>query len=290
MRQLKITRQVTSRDTLAFEKYLQEIAREELISPEEEIELAKRIKCGDQEAVHKLVLANLRFVVSVAKQYQNQGLSLQDLINEGNYGLLVAAKRFDETRGFKFISYAVWWIRQSILHAIAVKGRMIRLPLNKIGILNKVYSTSLALEQKLEREPSLAEIAEETDYNFKNVNEVLKYQGKTLSMDAPLSNSEGDDDFTMGDFLGTTQTLSVEKTLNNNSLKIEINEALKVLSERERIIVKMYFGLDNESPKTYEEISEALNLTRERVRQLKEGSLKKLRQSSKRNVLQSYLI
>ncbi|HPX75506.1 MAG TPA: RNA polymerase sigma factor RpoD/SigA [Bacteroidales bacterium] len=290
MRQLKITRQVTSRDTLAFEKYLQEIAREELISPEEEIELAKRIKCGDQEAVHKLVLANLRFVVSVAKQYQNQGLSLQDLINEGNYGLLVAAKRFDETRGFKFISYAVWWIRQSILHAIAVKGRMIRLPLNKIGILNKVYSTSLALEQKLEREPSLAEIAEETDYNFKNVNEVLKYQGKTLSMDAPLSNSEGDDDFTMGDFLGTTQTLSVEKTLNNNSLKIEINEALKVLSERERIIVKMYFGLDNESPKTYEEISEALNLTRERVRQLKESSLKKLRQSSKRNVLQSYLI
>lgn len=269
---------------------MQEISREEMISSAEEIELAKRIKDGDQEAVDKLVLANLRFVVSVAKQYQNQGLSLQDLVNEGNYGLLVAAKRFDETRGFKFISYAVWWIRQSILHAIAVKGRMIRLPLNKIGVLNKVYSTSLALEQKLEREPSLAEIAEETDYNFKNVNEVLKYQGKTLSMDAPLSNSEGDDDFTMGDLLSSTQTLSVEKTLNNDSLKIEINEALKILSERERKIITMFFGLEDESPKTYEEISEALNLTRERIRQLKESSLKKLRQSSKRNILQSYLI
>ncbi len=290
MRQLRITRQVTNRDSIAFEKYLQEISREEMISSAEEIELAKRIKDGDQEAVGKLVLANLRFVVSVAKQYQNQGLSLQDLVNEGNYGLLVAAKRFDETRGFKFISYAVWWIRQSILHAIAVKGRMIRLPLNKIGVLNKVYSTSLALEQKLEREPSLAEIAEETDYNFKNVNEVLKYQGKTLSMDAPLSNSEGDDDFTMGDLLSSTQTLSVEKTLNNDSLKIEINEALKILSERERKIITMFFGLEDESPKTYEEISEALNLTRERIRQLKESSLKKLRQSSKRNILQSYLI
>ena len=290
MRQLRITRQITNRDSIAFEKYLQEISREEMISSAEEIELAKRIKDGDQEAVDKLVLANLRFVVSVAKQYQNQGLSLQDLVNEGNYGLLVAAKRFDETRGFKFISYAVWWIRQSILHAIAVKGRMIRLPLNKIGVLNKVYSTSLALEQKLEREPSLAEIAEETDYNFKNVNEVLKYQGKTLSMDAPLSNSEGDDDFTMGDLLSSTQTLSVEKTLNNYSLKIEINEALKILSERERKIITMFFGLEDESPKTYEEISEALNLTRERIRQLKESSLKKLRQSSKRNILQSYLI
>ncbi|HNY44070.1 MAG TPA: RNA polymerase sigma factor RpoD/SigA [Bacteroidales bacterium] len=290
MRQLRITRQVTNRDSIAFEKYLQEISREEMISSAEEIELAKRIKDGDQEAVDKLVLANLRFVVSVAKKYQNQGLSLQDLVNEGNYGLLVAAKRFDETRGFKFISYAVWWIRQSILHAIAVKGRMIRLPLNKIGVLNKVYSTSLALEQKLEREPSLAEIAEETDYNFKNVNEVLKYQGKTLSMDAPLSNSEGDDDFTMGDLLSSTQTLSVEKTLNNDSLKIEINEALKILSERERKIITMFFGLEDESPKTYEEISEALNLTRERIRQLKESSLKKLRQSSKRNILQSYLI
>jgi len=290
MRQLRITRQVTNRDSIAFEKYLQEISREEMISSAEEIELAKRIKDGDQEAVDKLVLANLRFVVSVAKKYQNQGLSLQDLVNEGNYGLLVAAKRFDETRGFKFISYAVWWIRQSILHAIAVKGRMIRLPLNKIGVLNKVYSTSLALEQKLEREPSLAEIAEETDYNFKNVNEVLKYQGKTLSMDAPLSNSEGDDDFTMGDLLSSTQTLSVEKTLNNDSLKIEINEALKILSERERKIITMFFGLEDESPKTYEEISEALNLTRERIRQLKESSLKKLRQSLKRNILQSYLI
>jgi len=290
MRQLRITRQVTNRDSIAFEKYLQEISREEMISSAEEIELAKRIKDGDQEAVDKLVLANLRFVVSVAKQYQNQGLSLQDLVNEGNYGLLVAAKRFDETRGFKFISYAVWWIRQSILHAIAVKGRMIRLPLNKIGVLNKVYSTSLALEQKLEREPSLAEIAEETDYNFKNVNEVLKYQGKTLLMDAPLSNSEGDDDFTMGDLLSSTQTLSVEKTLNNDSLKIEINEALKILSERERKIITMFFGLEDESPETYEEISEALNLTRERIRQLKESSLKKLRQSSKRNILQSYLI
>lgn len=290
MRKLRITRQVTNRDSIAFEKYLQEISREEMISSAEEIELAKRIKDGDQEAVDKLVLANLRFVVSVAKQYQNQGLSLQDLVNEGNYGLLVAAKRFDETRGFKFISYAVWWIRQSILHAIAVKGRMIRLPLNKIGVLNKVYSTSLALEQKLEREPSLAEIAEETDYNFKNVNEVLKYQGKTLSMDAPLSNSEGDDGFTMGDLLSSTQTLSVEKILNNDSLKIEINEALKILSERERKIITMFFGLEGESPKTYEEISEALNLTRERIRQLKESSLKKLRQSSKRNILQSYLI
>src|SRR5690554_5731988 len=252
MRQLRITRQVTNRDSIAFEKYLQEISREEMISSAEEIELAKRIKDGDQEAVDKLVLANLRFVVSVAKQYQNQGLSLQDLVNEGNYGLLVAAKRFDETRGFKFISYAVWWIRQSVLHAIAVKGRIVRLPLNKIGMLNKIYSSSLSLEQKLEREPSLFELAEETELNYDKVYDTLKHQGKTLSMDAPLSN-EDNDDFTLGDLIGVEQTPVADKNLIDYSLKIEINQVLNILGLRERTIIKMYYGLDGESPKTFEE-------------------------------------
>ncbi|MCK9255940.1 MAG: RNA polymerase sigma factor RpoD/SigA [Bacteroidales bacterium] len=288
MRQLKITRQVTNRDSLAFEMYLQEIAREKMISPQEEIELAKRIKNGDQEAVDELVRANLRFVISVAKQYQNQGLSLQDLVNEGNYGLIVAAKRFDETRGFKFISYAVWWIRQSVLHAIAVKGRIVRLPLNKIGMLNKIYSSSLSLEQKLEREPSLFELAEETELNYDKVYDTLKHQGKTLSMDAPLSN-EDNDDFTLGDLIGVEQTPVADKNLIDYSLKIEINQVLNILGLRERTIIKMYYGLDGESPKTFEEISESLNLTKERVRQLKEAAIRKLKQSSKRNVLKSYL-
>ena len=201
MRQLKITRQVTNRDTPAFEKYLQEIGRKEMISPEQEIELARRIKNGDEKALEKLVSANLRFVVSVAKQYQNQGLTLQDLVNEGNLGLIKAAKRFDETRGFKFISYAVWWIRQSILHSLAVQGRMVRLPLNKIGMMNKINSAYAKLEQQFEREPTTYEIAGEVDVDVEEVHETIKSQSRFMSMDAPLGN-DGDDDFTLYDLLG----------------------------------------------------------------------------------------
>lgn len=289
MRQLKILNQVTSRDSLAFDKYLQDISRKEMISPQEEIELAKQIKDGDQLAVDKLVSANLRFVVSVAKQYQNQGLSLQDLVNEGNLGLIIAAKRFDETRGFKFISYAVWWIRQSIMHAIAVKGRMIRLPLNKIGALNKIYSASTKLEQLFEREPTLNELAEETNMKFEYLDETLKSQIRVLSIDAPIGNSENDD-FTLGDLIGITNNKPTDSTLMNSSLKYEINVFLLVLNERERKIIKMYFGLDGYEPKSFEEIAEAVELTSERVRQLKEHALRKLKQTSKRNKLRPYLL
>ncbi len=289
MRQLKILNQLTSRDSLAFEKYLQDISRKDMISPQEEIELAKRIKDGDQLAVDKLVSANLRFVVSVAKQYQNQGLSLQDLVNEGNFGLIIAAKRFDETRGFKFISYAVWWIRQSIMHAIAVKGRMIRLPLNKIGALNKIYSASTKLEQLFEREPTLNELAEETNMKFEYLDETLKSQIRVLSIDAPIGNSENDD-FTLGDLIGITNNKPTDSTLMNSSLKYEINVFLLVLNERERKIIKMYFGLDGYEPKSFEEIAEAVELTSERVRQLKEHALRKLKQTSKRNKLRPYLL
>lgn len=289
MRQLKITRRVTNRDTPAFEKYLQEIGHQEMISAEEEIELARRIKSGDQKALDKLVTANLRFVVSVAKQYQNQGLSLQDIVNEGNLGLIKAAKRFDETRGFKFISYAVWWIRQSILHALAVQGRMVRLPLNKIGMLNKINAASSKLEQMFEREPTTHEIAGEIDVEFEDILEALKSQLRYVSMDAPLGN-DSDDDFTLYDLIGMKDCIAPDNSLLKESLVDEIKNTLQVLGEREAQIIKSYYGLNGEIPRTMEEIGEELDLTRERVRQLKEAAIRRLRQSTKHTRLKSYLV
>jgi len=289
MRQLKITRQVTNRDTPAFEKYLQEIGRKDMISPDEEIELARRIKGGDQQALDKLVSANLRFVVSVAKQYQNQGLTLQDLVNEGNLGLIKAAQRFDETRGFKFISYAVWWIRQSILHSLAVQGRMVRLPLNKIGMINKINVASARLEQQFEREPTTFEIATEVDADVDEVRDTLKSQSRFMSMDAPLGN-DSDDDFTLYDLMGMKDTVPPDNTLLKESLIEEINSTLKVLGEREAQIIRKYYGLDGQVPRTLEEIGEELGLTRERVRQLKEAAIRRLKQSTKHTRLKSYLL
>ncbi len=289
MRQLKITRQVTNRDTPAFEKYLQEIGRKEMISPDEEIELARRIKAGDQVALHKLVNANLRFVVSVAKQYQNQGLGLQDLVNEGNLGLIKAAKRFDETRGFKFISYAVWWIRQSILHSLAIKGRMVRLPLNKIGMINKINAASTRLAQMLEREPTKSEISDETELTIKEITEAMKSYTRYLSMDAPMGNDK-DDDFTLYDLLGKNDSVSPDKKLLEESLVKEIEETLKMLSERQLLIIRKYYGLGGIVPMTLDEIGEELDLTRERVRQLKEAAIRRLKQSTKHMRLKSYLI
>ncbi len=289
MRQLKITKQVTNRDTPAFERYLQEIGRKEMITPDEEIELARKIKAGDEIALNKLVSANLRFVVSVAKQYQNQGLTLQDLVNEGNLGLIKAAKRFDETRGFKFISYAVWWIRQSILHALAVQGRMVRLPLNKIGMINKINAASARLEQLYEREPTTEEIAKEVDAEFDEIKESMKSQSRFLSMDAPLS-SDGDDDFNLYDLLGMKDNVSPDKELLKESLVCEIERTLSVLGAREAQIIRMYYGLGKSVPKTLEEIGEEFGLTRERVRQLKEAAIRRLKQSTKHKRLKSYLL
>lgn len=289
MRQLKITRQVTNRDTPAFEKYLQEIGREVMISADEEIELARRIKGGDQKALDRLVSANLRFVVSVAKQYQNQGLTLQDLVNEGNLGLIKAAKRFDETRGFKFISYAVWWIRQSILHALAVQGRMVRLPLNKIGMINKINAASSKLEQMFEREPTILEIAKEVDVDIEEIQDTIKSQSRFMSMDAPLGN-DSDDDFTLYDLMGVKDSVPPDNALLKESLVKEINNTLKVLGEREAQIIRMYYGLNGELPRTLEEIGEEFDLTRERVRQLKEAAIRRLKQSTKHTRLKSYLV
>jgi len=289
MRQLKIIRKVTTRDTPAFEKYLLDIGRQEMVSAEEEIELARRIKSGDDKALDRLVSANLRFVVSVAKQYQNQGLTLQDLINEGNLGLIKAAKRFDETRGFKFISYAVWWIRQSILHALAVQGRMVRLPLNKIGMINKINSASAKLEQIFEREPTSYEIAGEIDIDIEDVKETLKSQSRFLSMDAPLGN-ESDDDFTLYDLMGMKDGIEPDNSLLKESLAKEINSTLEVLGEREAQILKKYYGLNGQVPRTLEEIAEEFGLTRERVRQLKEAAIRRLKQSTKHTRLKSYLL
>jgi RNA polymerase primary sigma factor len=289
MRQLKITRQVTNRDTPAFEKYLQEIGRQEMISPDEEIELARRIKNGDQKALDKLVSANLRFVVSVAKQYQNQGLTLQDLVNEGNLGLIKAAKRFDETRGFKFISYAVWWIRQSILHSLAVQGRMVRLPLNKIGMINKINAASSKLEQLFEREPTILEIAGEVDVDIEEIQDTIKSQSRFMSMDAPLGN-DSDDDFTLYDLMGVKDSVPPDNALLKESLVEEINNTLKVLGEREAQIIKKYYGLNGQVPRTLEEIGEEFDLTRERVRQLKEAAIRRLKQSTKHTRLKSYLV
>jgi RNA polymerase primary sigma factor len=286
MRQLKITKQVTNRDTPSLDKYLQEIGKVDLISPEDEVILARRIKSGDASALKKLVKANLRFVVSVAKQYQNQGMSLPDLINEGNLGLMKAAQRFDETRGFKFISYAVWWIRQAILQALAEQARIVRLPVNKIGSINRINRAFARLEQEYEREPSSQEIADMLEMIPEDVKESLKTNGRTVSMDAPLSSEE---DNTMYDVLQSIDTPSPDKNLINESLAYEIERALSTLSARESKVMKLYFGLGMKHPFTLEEIGEELNLTRERVRQIKEKAIKRIQFTTRCRILKTYL-
>lgn len=286
MRQLKITKQVTNRDTPSLDKYLHEIGKVELITADEEVELARRIKAGDQKSLTKLVNANLRFVVSVSKQYQNQGLSLPDLINEGNLGLIKAAQRFDETRGFKFISYAVWWIRQSILQALAEQARIVRLPLNKIGSINKINKTFARLEQEFEREPSADEIAIALDMVPKEVKEYLKSTGRHVSMDAPLTPDEEGD---MYDVLSSDENPLPDRNLMSDSLKKEIDRILTTLSPREADIIRLYFGLNGKHPHTLEEIGEEFGLTRERVRQIKEKAIRRLKHTSKSKLLKAYL-
>ncbi|RMF60881.1 MAG: sigma-70 family RNA polymerase sigma factor [Calditrichaeota bacterium] len=275
-----------SRASQSLDKYLQEIGEVPLLTPEEEIELAQRIKQNDQEALEKLTKANLRFVVSVAKQYQNQGLSLGDLINEGNLGLIKAAKRFDETRGFKFISYAVWWIRQSILQALAEQSRVVRLPLNRVGALNKIGKAYSALEQEFEREPSASEIAEQLDMTDFEVADTLKISGRHLSMDAPFSNSE---DNRLLDVIQNDHQPPPDSDLISESLRIEIERALATLTKREAEVVRLYFGLGQEHPLTLEEIGERFNLTRERVRQIKEKAIRRLRHASRSRALRAFL-
>ena len=286
MRQLKITKQVTNRDTPSLDKYLQEIGKVDLITPEEEVMLARKIKKGDEEALAKLVRSNLRFVVSVAKQYQNQGMSLPDLINEGNLGLIKAAQRFDETRGFKFISYGVWWIRQAILQSLAEQARIVRLPVNKIGSINKINRVFAKLEQEFEREPSSQEIADVLQMAPEEVKEVLKSNGRTVSMDAPISNEE---DNNMYDVMYSDDNPSPDKHLINESLTYEIERALSTLSPREAKVVKLYFGINMKHPLTLEEIGEELGLTRERVRQIKEKALKRIQYTTRSKILKTYL-
>ena len=286
MRQLKITKQVTNRETASLDKYLQEIGKVDLITAEEEVELAQKIKEGNQIALEKLTKANLRFVVSVAKQYQNQGLTLPDLINEGNLGLIKAAQRFDETRGFKFISYAVWWIRQSILQALAEQSRIVRLPLNKIGSINKINKTYAFLEQAHERQPSAEEIAKELDMTINDVKESLKNSGRHVSMDAPLVEGE---DSNLYDVLNTGESPNPDKTLLHESLKTEIERALETLTPREADVVRLYFGLGNQHAMTLEEIGETFDLTRERVRQIKEKAIRRLKHTSRSKILKTYL-
>lgn len=286
MRQLKISKQVTNRDTLSIDKYLYEIGKYELISIEEEIDLAKKIKSNDRAALDKLVKANLRFVVSVAKQYQNQGLTLPDLINDGNLGLIKAAQRFDETRGFKFISYAVWWIRQSILQALAEQARIVRLPLNRIGSISKITKTFSRLEQEFEREPSPYEIAYELDIAPNDVKQALLSVGKHISMDAPLVDGEENNFY---DVLKNSESYKPDKSLVFESLQQEISRALFTLTNKEREILKHYFGLEGIYPHTLGEIGEKFELTRERVRQIKEKAIKRLRHSSRNKMLQQFL-
>ncbi|MGN0033059.1 MAG: RNA polymerase sigma factor RpoD/SigA [Candidatus Limimorpha sp.] len=286
MRQLKITKQVTNRETASLDKYLQEIGKVELITADEEVELAQRIRQGDRIALEKLTKANLRFVVSVSKQYQNQGLSLPDLINEGNLGLIKAAQRFDETRGFKFISYAVWWIRQSILQALAEQSRIVRLPLNKIGSINKINKTYAKLEQEFEREPNAEEIAEVLDLTEAEVKESMKNAGRHVSMDAPLVQ---DEDNNMYDVLKSDEVVTPETELLYESLRKEIDRAISTLTQREADVVRLYFGLNGSHPMTLEEIGEKFDLTRERVRQIKEKAIRRLKHNSRSKILKSYL-
>ena len=286
MRQLKITKQVTNRDTPSLDKYLQEIGKVDLISPEEEVLLARCIRAGDNDALARMVKANLRFVVSVAKQYQNQGMTLPDLINEGNLGLIKAAQRFDETRGFKFISYAVWWIRQAILQSLAEQARIVRLPVNKIGSINRINRAYSKLEQEYEREPSAQEIAELLELAPEDVKDSIRTNGRTLSMDAPISSEEDND---MYDVIQNDETPSPDRNLINESLAYEIERALSTLSPREAKVLKLYFGIGMKHPYTLEEIGEELSLTRERVRQIKEKAIKRIQFTTRCRILKSYL-
>lgn len=285
MRQLKITKSITNRESAALDKYLQEIGREDLLSTEEEIELAQRIKKGDRKALDKLTKANLRFVVSVAKQYQNQGLSLPDLINEGNLGLIKAAEKFDETRGFKFISYAVWWIRQSILQAIAEQSRIVRLPLNQVGSVNKINQLQNKFEQEFERRPNSSEIAERIDIPEDKVIDAMKANGKHVSVDAPFS--DGDDN-SLIDVLPDSDIPMADNELVMESLRKEIADALHTLNEREHNVIECFYGI-NQPEMTLEEIGDRYGLTRERVRQIREKALRKLRKNTKNKQLKSYL-
>ncbi len=285
MRQLKITKSITNRESASLDKYLQEIGREERITIEDEVELAQRIKKGDQAALEKLTKANLRFVVSVAKQYQNQGLSLPDLINEGNLGLIKAAEKFDETRGFKFISYAVWWIRQSILQALAEQSRIVRLPLNQVGALNKINKIINKFEQEHERLPSADEVAEMLETSKEKVADTQRVSGRHISIDAPFV--EGEDNSLL-DVLPNNDSPAADKGLINESLKVEIERALSTLTERERNIIKYFFGIGCQE-KTLEEIGETFNLTRERVRQIKEKAIRRLKSSGRKKNLMNYL-
>jgi RNA polymerase primary sigma factor len=285
---MRITKQYTNRESQSLDKYLQEIGRVELLTPDDEIELAKLIKKGGIEgnrALERLVKANLRFVVSVAKQYQNQGLSLGDLINEGNLGLIKAAKRFDETRGFKFISYAVWWIRQSILQALAEQSRIVRLPLNRVGALNKIGKKFSELEQEFEREPTAAELAEQLNMSISEISETIKISGRHLSVDAPFVQGE---DNRLLDVLPNEQQPPPDSELIRESLRVEVQQVLTTLTQREAEVIKLYFGLDGQAL-TLEEIGEKFNLTRERVRQIKEKAIRRLRHASRSKALRSYL-
>lgn len=286
MRQLKITKQVTNRESVSLDKYLQDIGKVDLITAEEEVELAQRIREGDQVALNKLTTANLRFVVSVAKQYQNQGLKLPDLINEGNVGLVKAAKRFDETRGFKFISYAVWWIRQAILQALAEQSRVVRLPLNKIGSINKINKAFSHLEQVNQRPPTVEEIANELDLSEYVVKQSLRNSGRHLSMDAPLKEGETS---SLYDVVRSGESPNPDEGMLRDSLNIEINNALDTLSQREADVIRLFYGLSGQQPMTLEEIGQTFSLTRERVRQIREKGIRRLRHTSKNKFLRKYL-
>lgn len=285
MRQLKILKSITNRESASLDKYLQEIGHEELLTTDEEVELAQRIRKGDKRALERLTKANLRFVVSVAKQYQNQGLSLPDLINEGNVGLIKAAEKFDETRGFKFISYAVWWIRQSILQAIAEQSRLVRLPLNQVGSVNKITRELNKFEQEHERKPSVDEIAERVDLPEDKIADAMKANSRHVSMDAPIADGEDSSmiDFLSGDSSNTDRELAIE------SLKAEVSRILKLLTDKEQKVLRAFFGIDGSPEMTLDEIGEKYNLTRERVRQIKEKALRRLRRNTKNKLLKSYL-
>jgi RNA polymerase primary sigma factor len=286
MRQLKISKQITNRESESLDKYLTEIGKVDLITAEDEVELAKRIREGDQVALEKLTKANLRFVVSVAKQYQNNGLTLGDLINEGNLGLIKAAKRFDEKRGFKFISYAVWWIRQSIMQALAEQSRIVRLPLNRVGSLNKINRTFSELEQKFQREPSTEEVAEVIGIGVQEITDNLKVAGRHVSMDAPFVNGEEN---SLIDVLTDPNESKPDTALISDSLTLEVQRALATLTTRESDVLQLYFGLNNNTAMTLEEIGEHYNLTRERVRQIKEKATRRLRHTSRSKTLKTYL-
>lgn len=286
MRQLKITKSITNRESASLDKYLQEIGREELITAEEEVELAKRIKEGDQVALEKMTKANLRFVVSVAKQYQNQGLTLPDLINEGNLGLIKAAQRFDETRGFKFISYAVWWIRQSILQALAEQSRIVRLPLNQVGSLNKINKAFAKLEQEYERPPTASEMAKSLDLPEEKVADTIKVSGRHISVDAPFVDGENN---SLLDVLVNSDSPKADVELMRESLQREIERSLSTLTERERDVIRLFFGIGMQHGLTLEEIGAKFDLTRERVRQIKEKAIRRLRHTSRSKLLKAYL-